>query len=68
MKIEEAIVFALVSCGHGLTTDQIAEYINSRRLHMRKDGNPVSSKQVYAVICRHSDLFCKDGGRVCLIM
>ncbi len=68
MKIEEAIVFSLANSGHGMTTDQIADYINARRLHIRKDGNPVSSKQVYAVICRFPNLFCKDGGRICLIM
>lgn len=68
MKIEEAIVFSLAYSGHGMTTDQLAEYINTRKLHLRKDGNPVTNKQVYAVICRHPDLFCKDGGRICLIM
>lgn len=68
MKIEEAIVFSLAHSGHGMTTDQIADYINSKSLHLRKDGNPVTSKQVYAVICRFPDLFCKDAGRIRLIM
>lgn len=68
MKIEEAIVFSLANSGHGMTTDQIADYINSKALHVRKDGQPVSSKQVYATICRYPNLFCKEGGRICLIM
>lgn len=29
-------------------TEQIAEIINKRRLHVRKDGQPVTSAQVYA--------------------
>ena len=36
----------------GMRTEQIAEMINRQRLHIRKDGQPVTSKQVYAVICR----------------
>ena len=35
-----------------MTTDQIADAINRHRLHLRKDGQPVTSKQVYATICR----------------
>lgn len=36
----------------GMRTEQIAEMINRQRLHIRKDGQPVTSNQVYAVICR----------------
>ena len=35
----------------GMRTEQIAETINRQRLHIRKDGQPVTSNQVYAVIC-----------------
>jgi hypothetical protein len=42
MKIEEAIVYCLASSGRGMRTEQIAEMINGRRLHLRKDGMPVS--------------------------
>lgn len=31
--------------------EQIADMINRQRLHLRKDGQPVTSKQVYAVVC-----------------
>ena len=51
-----------------MTTDQIADYINRRQLHTRKDGEPVSSKQVYAVIMRNPSIFCKAEGRIMLIM
>lgn len=43
MKIEEAIIYAIMSSGHGQTTDQIADAINRNGWHMRKDGKPVTS-------------------------
>ena len=32
----------------GMRTEQIAEMINRNHLHIRKDGQPVTSNQVYA--------------------
>ena len=63
MKIEEAIVYAMVKRNGGMTTDQIADAINRQRLHIRKDGKPVTSAQVYAVICRFPEMFTKEAGR-----
>lgn len=68
MKIEEAIVYTLVSSHRGMRTEQIAEKINKERLHLRKDGQPVTSKQVYAVICRYPDMFVKSEGRIMLMI
>ena len=68
MKIEDAIVYLLSTSGHGMTTDRLAEAINERRLHIRKDGLPVSGKQVYAVICRYPDMFVKSDGRIRLMI
>ena len=42
--------------------------INRQRLHIRKDGQPVTSKQVYAVVCRFSDMFTKEAGRIMLMI
>lgn len=68
MKIEEAIVYCLASSGRGMRTEQIADMINRRSLHVRKDGQPVTSKQVYAVICRYPEIFIKSEGRIMLLM
>ena len=68
MKIEEAIVYCLASSGRGMRTEQIAEMINTRKLHLRKDGQSVTSKQVYAVICRYPDMFVKSEGRIMLMI
>ena len=51
-----------------MTTDQIAAAINRQRLHLRKDGMPVTSKQVYATICRFPEMFTKEAGRIMLLI
>lgn len=68
MKIEEAIVYCLASSGRGMRTEQIADMINRQRLHLRKDGQPVTSKQVFAVICRYPETFIKSEGRIMLLI
>ena len=49
-------------------TEQIAEIFNSRRLHIRKDGKPVTSAQVYAMVMRYPDTFVKAEGRIMLMI
>ena len=58
-NLAEAIVYLLASAGYGMKTDQIAREINERRLYVRRDGQPVSDKQVYAVIMAHPETFVK---------
>lgn len=38
MKIEEAIVYAMVKRNGGMTTDQIADAINRQRLHIHSQN------------------------------
>ena len=68
MKIEEAIVYCLTTSNRGMRTEQIADMINRQHLHLRKDGQPVTSQQVYAVICRFPQVFCKAEGRIMLMI
>lgn len=68
MKIEEAILYCLAMRNGGMRTEQIADMINSHRLHLRKDGRPVTSKQVFAVISRYPDTFVLNSGRVMLMI
>ena len=63
MKLEEAIVFLLASSGHVMKTEQIAREINERW-----DLEPVTGKQVYAVIMSHPDTFVKSEGRIRLMI
>ena len=68
MKIEEAIVYVLASSGYGMRTEQIAREINKRKLFVRKDNAPVDGKMVYAVIMAHPETFCKNEGRIRLMI
>ena len=68
MKLEEAIVFLLAESGQGMKTDHIAREINDRGLYTRWDKEPVSEKQIWAVVLSHPETFCKSDGRIRLIM
>ena len=68
MKIEETILYCLATQNRGMRTEQIAEMINRQRLHIRKDGQQVTSNQVYDVICRYPDMFVKAEGRIMLMI
>lgn len=67
-KIEESIVYLLASEGHGMTTETLAEQINLRRLHLRRDEQPVTSNQIYAVAIRFPEMFVKDGRLIRLMV
>ena len=68
MKIEEAILYCLATQNRGMRTEQIAEMINRQRLHIRKAGQPVTSNQVYAAICRYPDTLTKAEGRIMVMI
>lgn len=68
LKLEQAIVYVISNVGHGMTTSQIATEINDQQLYIRNDGQPVSSRQVYAVICRYPQIFAREGGLFYLLM
>ena len=68
MKINEAIVYILASCRRGMAAGQLADVINAERLHVRRDGNPVSCSHVYAAVCRSPEVFTKEGGLIRLLM
>ena len=68
MRIEETVVYVMVQRNGGMTTDQIADAINRQKVHIRKDGKPVTSAQVYAVICRFPEMFTKEAGRILLMI
>ena len=68
MKIEEAIVYCLATTNRGMRSEQIADMINRQRLYVRKDGNPVTSAQVYRIICMYPQVFVKAEGRIMLMI
>lgn len=68
MKIEEAIVYLLVERNGGMTAEQIATDINTRRLHIRKDGQMVSTKQIWWVVNHFKSMFAFTQGRIYLLI
>ena len=68
MKLAEAIVYLLASSNQGMKTDQIAREINERGLYTRWDNEPVTVKQVWAVVLSHPETFIKSDGRIRLMM
>lgn len=68
MKLEEAIVYVLSNYGRGMRTEQIARVINEEGLYTRWDNELVSSKQVYAVVMSHPEMFTKSEGLIRLLI
>ena len=64
----EVLFYVLVNRNWVMTSDQISADINRQGLHLRKDGMPVTSKQVYATICRFPEMFTKEAGRIMLLI
>lgn len=68
MTLPEAIVYLLASAGYGMKTEQIAREVNERGLYVRRDGKPVSDKQIYAIVMSHPETFVKADGRIRLMI
>ena len=68
MRVEEAMVWLLSTEGHGMTAETLAEQINLRRLHRRKDGQPVNTSQIWAVVFRYPEMFVRDGRLIRLMV
>ena len=68
MSLQEAIIYVLVTEGRGLSVPQIAYLINREKLLVRKDGEPVSEKQVWACYFRNRQIFVWEGGIIHLVM
>ena len=68
MKIEEAIVYCLATSNRGMRSEQIADMINRKHLHVRKDGQPVSARQVFYVAAHAPHTFALAEGRIMLVM
>ena len=68
MTLAEAIVYLLASSNQGMKTEHIAREINERGLYTRWDKEPVSEKQIWAVVLSHPETFVKSDGRIRLMI
>lgn len=51
-----------------MTAETLAEQINLRRLHLRRDGQPVGTSQIWAVVFRNPEMFVRDGKLIRLMV
>lgn len=68
MKVEEAILYLLADRNGGMKAEQLAAEINNRHLCVRKDGQPVSVKQVWYAVKTNSSTFCYAEERIMLLI
>ena len=68
MKVEEAILFLLAEKNGGMKAEQLAAEINRRHLCIRRDGQPVSVKQVWYAVKTNESTFCFAEGRIFLMI
>ena len=61
MRLEDAMMYCLVNEGRGLSVPQLT-YHQPEKLHLRKDGNPVTEEQVWACYFRNRHTFVWEGG------
>lgn len=61
MSVEEAMVYLLSTEGRGMSAEALAREMTLRGLYVRRDGQAVSTSQVWAAFFRHPEMFCRDG-------
>ena len=66
MKLHEAIEKVLVQQSGGMTTSEIADEINNRKLYTKRDGSPVEAFQIHGRTRNYSDIFEREGSTVFL--
>ncbi len=68
MKIEEAMLYCLAERNGGMKAEQLCERINRERLHVRRDGKPVPTSQIWAVVHAFPETFVYTAGRIYLMI
>ena len=68
MRLEDAMMYVLVTEGRGLSIPQVAYLINREKLYIRKDGGPVTEEQVWACYFRNRHTFIWEGGIIHLLI
>ncbi len=68
MTLCDAMVYVLASSGYGMNAQRLAGVINREGLHRRKDGQPVTDRQIYAIMMQHRHVFTFEDGVIRLLM
>ena len=64
MTLHEAIEQVLQTNGKPMSTNEIAEIINSKQLYIRKDNMPIQATQIAARVGNYPNLFTSDSGKI----
>jgi len=67
MTLHRAIEIVLQENGIPMTTREIADRINHRKLYVRGDKQPVPTSQIGARVNNYPDLFMKENGKIKLV-
>ena len=67
MTLHEAISFVLKQENRPMTAREIADIINSKKLYIRRDNNPVPTSQIHARVNNHPAIFSKISGEIHLV-
>ncbi len=64
MLLHEAIVQVLRENKKPMTTQELADVINSRKLYRKKDGSDIEPNQISARVSNHPELFVRVDGEI----
>ncbi|MEX0980488.1 MAG: N-6 DNA methylase [Bacteroidales bacterium] len=67
MTLHEAISFVLKQERRSMTAREIADIINSKKLYIRGDKNPVPTSQIHARVNNNPAIFSKISGEIYLV-
>lgn len=67
MTLHEAIIIVLKENVNAMTTKEIANELNTRKIYTKKDGTEIKPNQISARIRRYQHLFSKGGSLVSLV-
>lgn len=64
MLLHEAIAQILREKMKPMTTQELADAINSRKLYRKKDGSDIEPNQISARLSNHPELFVRVDGEI----
>jgi len=67
MTLHESIELILQESGRSMTSREIADIINKRKLYIRRDGNAVSASQITSRVGNYEQIFTKEYGKIKLL-
>lgn len=67
MKLHDAIIKVIEDNGVPMTTTEIANELNTRKLYLKNDGSEITSFQIHGRTKDYSNLFTRNGSMVNLV-